>query len=100
MAAPFFHYRGDVGLRRPGVSLVPVAVLDNSGPVVMTCAGFGERKRSGAERAFRAHAANKPMGPPAAGAMVGLILAIDGVVAAFGEIILVSDRRHHRAFSM
>src|SRR5688500_17969325 len=43
---------------------------------------FRQRQRGRAKAAFRQGPANKPMGPAATRAMVDLILAIDGMVAA------------------
>ena len=44
-----------------------------------------ERQSGRAEGAFRRHAADIPMGPPATGAVIGLVVAIDDVVAALAD---------------
>ena len=70
-----------LSLGRPGVGRVAVLVLDDHRAVVRAHARFGQRQRGRAEGAFGRHPADDPVGPPAAGAMVDLMLAVDGVIA-------------------
>ena len=65
----------------PGEVDAAVAVLDDRGPV-RAHARFGQRQRRGAEGAFGRHAADQPMRPATTGAVIDLMLAIDGVIAA------------------
>ena len=51
-------------------------------------------KRGRAESAFGQRAADVPVGPPAAGAVVDLVFAIDRVIAALGGIELLTERQH------
>ena len=54
---------------------------------------FGERQRGLAKAAFRRDPPDKPVGAAAAGAMVDLVLAIDGIVAALGRVVRESTLR-------
>jgi hypothetical protein len=45
-----------------------------------------ERQSGGAEGAFRHRPADIPMGPPAARAVIGLMVAIDDVIAALARL--------------
>ena len=65
----------------------PVSVLDDDRPVVMAHAGLGQRKGSRAKGAFGRHAADQPLGPAAARAVIHLMLAIDNMIAAKRRIM-------------
>lgn len=85
---PADRTRGDVGLRRPGVSGGTVAVLDDRRAVVMPRARFGEGEGSGAKGAFRREPTDQPMRPAATGAMVDFMFPVHGMIAAALGIVL------------
>jgi hypothetical protein len=63
-------------------------MLDHGRAIVMAGAGFGERKCSGAKGALRRHPADQPVSPATAGAVIDLMLTIDGMIAAALGIVL------------
>ena len=89
-AAPPSCRRGDVGLRRPGVSLIAVAVLDHRRSAVVAGARLSQGKRGGAKGTLRRNPTDQPVGSSATGAMVDLMLTIDRMIAASLGIVLQS----------
>jgi len=82
-----------LSLGRPGVGpAVAVLVLDDHR--ARLAAGFGERHGGRAKSAFGRHPADDPVGPPAAGAMVDFMLAVNGMVAALVGFPVLAHSGH------
>ena len=61
---------------------IAIAVLDDHRPGVMAHAGLGQREGSRAEGAFGRHPPDQPLGAPASGTMIDLMLPIHGMISA------------------
>ena len=69
------------------MSGVAVAMLDDHGPRVMAHACLGQRKGGRAEGAFGRHPADQPLGAPASGTVIDLMLPIHGMISAACGIV-------------
>ena len=61
---------------------IAIAVLDDHRSRVMAHAGLGQRKGGRAEGAFGRHPPDQPLGAPASGTMIDLMLPIHGMISA------------------